>query len=152
MCDGREVSFSESAPAVPLPFLLPGQIEGSGKEASYFVVSDASRVRVEAILLFHETQPSSQRHAAINSASVDRATATISSGVGDSGKGRPRAARGRQSGARESSDSDDDEGVSWSRGVRSFRGHLRGMLLEVVTFATLSWFLWYFWGFSPISI
>ncbi|CBN75069.1 poly (ADP-ribose) polymerase family, member 8 [Ectocarpus siliculosus] len=127
------------------------EIEGSGKEASYFVVSDASRVRVEAILLFHETQPSSQQHADINSASVDRATTAISSGVGDSGKGGSRAARGRQSGASESSGSDDDEGVSWSRGVRSVRGHLRGMLLEVVTFATLLWFLWYFWRVSPIS-
>lgn len=36
----------------------PGQIEGWGDEASYFVVSDQSRVRVEALLLFHESQTS----------------------------------------------------------------------------------------------
>ncbi|CAB1117710.1 unnamed protein product [Ectocarpus sp. CCAP 1310/34] len=128
------------------------EIEGSGKEASYFVVSDASRVRVEAILLFHETQPSSQQHAAIYSASVDRATATISSGVGDSGKERPRAARGRHRGASESSGSDDNEGVSWSRGVRSFRGHLRRMLLEAVTFAAVLWFIFCFCRVSPIPL
>ncbi|CAN0226340.1 unnamed protein product [Ectocarpus sp. 12 AP-2014] len=129
------------------------EIEGSGKdkEASYFVVSDASRVRVEAILLFHETQQSSQQHA-INSASVDRATATISSGAGDSGKRRPRAARGRHRGASENSGSDDDEGVSWSRGVRSFRGHLRRMLLEVVTIAAVLWFIFCFCGVSPIPL
>ncbi|CAN0273186.1 unnamed protein product [Ectocarpus sp. 12 AP-2014] len=128
------------------------EIEGSGKEASYFVVSDASRVRVEAILLFHETQPSSQQHVAIDNASVDRATTTISRGVGDSGKGRPRAARGRHRGASERSGSDDDEGLSWSRGVRSFRGHLRRMLLEVVTIAAVLWFIFCFCGVSPIPL
>ncbi len=35
-----------------------GKIEGWGDEASYFVVSDQSRVRVEALLLFHEGQAS----------------------------------------------------------------------------------------------
>lgn len=110
-------------------------------------MSDASRVRVEAILLFHETQPSSQQHAA--SASVDRPTTTISSGVDDdSGKGRPRAARGRHRGASESS-SDDDEGAPRSWGVCSSRGGLRLILLEVVTVATVVWSLYFVFFAGP---
>ncbi|CAM9093483.1 unnamed protein product [Scytosiphon promiscuus] len=55
------------------------EIEGWGDEASYFVVSDESRVRVEELLLFHETQPSEQRAAAHSTPDRDRGGTSASS-------------------------------------------------------------------------
>eukprot|EP00752_Nemacystus_decipiens_P011404 g10128.t1 len=69
------------------------EIEGWGDEASYFVVSDQSRVRVEALLLFHESQPGDKLAAdgggsfaaAPDDGTADRA---LVSGSSVSGKGK----------------------------------------------------------------
>ena len=69
-----------------------GQIEGWGEEESYFVVSDASRIRVEALLLFHEGQlleeGSSTASTSKNSLKTKKLKGILKKPRGNNGKGR----------------------------------------------------------------
>ncbi|CAN0372407.1 unnamed protein product, partial [Hapterophycus canaliculatus] len=59
------------------------EIEGWGDEASYFVVSDESVVRVESLLLFDESRPLEQR--AAKSSTLDRARPSSGNNRGGGG-------------------------------------------------------------------
>lgn len=107
------------------------QLEGSGDDASYFVVSDKSRVRVEALLLFHESQAPGQLAASAtqpNAGAIGRALARVSSSSGISCEGtgggtvdgNPSGKRGRNS------DGGDAGGV-----VRRIRNWMGEGVLEV---------------------
>lgn len=82
----------------------PRKIEGWGDEASYFVVSDESRVRVEKLLLFHESQPSEQQQQqqqrATSNRTVDRTGPSAPTTSRSSGGVRQDGARKGKSGGK----------------------------------------------------
>lgn len=100
------------------------QIEGWGDEASYFVVSDQSRVRVEALLLFHESQTSDKFGAGAASPRADGTAGRAfmsGSGVPGKGKGRRNGSEKDVTGGR-NGDGPGEEGIvtrvrSWLDGV-----------------------------------